>query len=137
MLIKYRKLFGFIRLILGVIFFSYPLIEFVKANTADSINQQKWLFALFFFLLYMISAVKNGFRELSGKLPSFDLLRFFEIAMNGFMALYMILISIAAKAGFATTLAIFFLALILILNMVRDLQIVSFQYYEKKNRLGK
>lgn len=132
--IKYKKLFGVIRILLGILFLIYPLMEFLKGTGEKSMDHQKWLFALFFFLLYAVSAVKNGIHELRNVNPSFDLLRFFEASMNGFIALYLVIVTFAIKSSFFTSTVLLLLVLILILSLVRDLRILSLQYYERRQQ---
>ena len=135
MLIKYRKIFGLIRILLGILLFAYPLIEFLNDGGLTGVNQQRWLFAMFFFLLYAISSIKNGVREIMGSLPAFDFLRFFEIALNGFMSIYVIIIAIAMKSSSMTMMLLLLFALLLFVSMLRDMRILSLQYYQKKKAM--
>ncbi len=135
MLIKYQKIFGIIRILLGIVFFSYPLIEFMNDEGLTGPNHQRWLFAMFFFLLYAISSIKNGVREIMGTLPAFDFLRFFEIALNGFMAIYVAIIAFAMESTSLTLFLLLLIALILFISMLRDMRILSLQYYERKRSM--
>lgn len=137
MLIKYRKFFGVARIFLGIIFFSYPLIEFLNDGGLSGANQQRWIFAIFFFLLYAISSIKNGIREIMGTLPAFDFLRFFEIAMNGFMSVYVAIIAFAMDSSSLTLGLLLLFAIMLFISMLRDLRILSIQYYERRQAMKK
>jgi hypothetical protein len=130
LLIKYKKFFGTFRILLGILYLAYPLSEYLKLS--ESSDKQKWVFAIFFFVLYSFSAIKNGFKEIKDELPSFDLLRFFEIAMNGFISIYLLIVTVATRPSAFTFIFLIILAVLLALSMLRDLRLFSLQYYIRK-----
>ena len=134
MIFKYRKAFGALRFMLGFLFLAYPVIEFLNNYSASQDEHFTWLFAIFFFLLYTISATRNGIKEFNLDWPHFNLLRFFEIALNGFISLYLvILIFWLELRPFGITL--FILAVvILIIHTFRDIRLLSIQYYDRKKK---
>ena len=136
-MIKYKKLFGTIRILLGIIFLIYPAYEFLNQQGFQSEESARWLFVFIFFLLYAYSAINNGIKEIGGNPPAFNLVRFFEAAMNGFVSLYLIIIIIAANINANGKFLLVLLALLTLISMVRDLRIISLQYYEKKQKLKK
>ena len=136
-MIKYKKLFGTIRILLGVLFLSYPAYEFFNQENAQSEETMRWVFVFFFFLLYAYSAVRNGVRELAGELPAFNLPRFFEASMNGFISIYLLILIFAAKLNGYARFLLVILTLLTIFTMVRDLRIISFQYYERRRKMKK
>ncbi len=136
-MIKYRKFFGIIRIFLGILFFMYPAYEFFSLGDLHSEESIRWLFVMLFFLAYSYSSVRNGIREIGGFNPAFNLLRFFEASLNGFLSLYLLILVFGSKiTGFARFFLII-LSLITIVNMVRDIQIISLQYFEKKQKARK
>ena len=136
-MIKYRKFFGIIRIFLGILFFMYPAYEFFSQGDLQSEESFRWLFVMLFFLAYAYSSVKNGIREIGGLNPAFNLLRFFEASMNGFLSLYLLILVFASEMSGFANFFIIILALITIFNMVRDIRIISLQYYEKKQKTRK
>ncbi len=136
-MIKLKKLFGTIRIILGVLFLGYPAYEFFNQETAQSEESMRWVFVFFFFLLYAYSAVRNGVRELAGELPAFNLPRFFEASMNGFISFYLIILIIASSLNGYARFMLLVLTLLTIFTMVRDLRIISLQYYDRKRKMKK
>ncbi len=134
-LIKYRKLFGSIRILLGILFVIYPFSQYLDAHRSGSEDSSSWMFALIFFILYAVSALANGFRELQGNTPSFSLLRFFEITLNSFVAFYILIILFAVKLNAMTIFLLSLLALVIAVSTLRDMRYLSLQYYEKKQKL--
>lgn len=136
-MIKYRKLFGIIRIFLGILFFMYPAFEFFRNGDLQSEESFRWLFVMLFFLAYAYSSVRNGVREIGGFNPAFNLLRFFEASLNGFISLYLLILVFASSMSGYAKFFLIVLALVTILNMVRDVRIISLQYYEKKQKTRK
>lgn len=136
-MIKYKKLFGTIRILLGMLFFIYPAYEFFQQGGMQSEESMRWLFVFIFFLIYSYSAIRNGIRELGGQNPAFNLPRFFEASMNGFISVYIIILLIAADLNGYAKFLLFILSLLTLLSMIRDLRYISLQYYEKKQRAKK
>ncbi len=134
-LIKYQKLFGAIRLLLGALFVIYPFSQYLISSRSGSPETSSWIFALVFFILYAVSAFANGLRELQGKPPSFSLLRFFEITLNSFVALYIVIILFVLKLNAATLFLAILLTLVITISALRDMRYLSLQYYEKKQKL--
>ena len=134
-LIKYHRLFGSIRILLGILFVIYPFSQYMKTSASGSQDSSSWMFALLFFILYAVSAIANGLRELQGKTPSFSLLRFFEITLNSFVALYIIIIIIAVKLNAISIFLFVLLTLVITISALRDMRYLSLQYYEKKQKL--
>lgn len=136
-MINYKKLFGSIRVFLGILVISYPIMEYMKVqNNQFSIEQNiRWLFVFLFFLLYSWSAIQNGIRELKGELPKFNLPRFFEASMNGFLGIYMLIFLFFQQLNGYAKFMLALVALITLTNMVRDLRIISLQYYEKRQKM--
>ncbi len=134
-LIKYQKLFGAIRLLLGALFVIYPFSQYLISYRSGSPDTSSWIFALVFFILYAVSAFANGLRELQGKPPSFSLLRFFEITLNSFVALYIVIILFVLKLNAATLFLAILLTLVIAISALRDMRYLSLQYYEKKQKL--
>lgn len=134
-LIKYRKLFGIIRILLGLLFLLYPFSQYLKSGQEGGQDNTKWLFALIFFILYTLSAIANGLRELQGRTPAFTLLRFFEITLNSFVALYLLIIVFTVKLDVVAVILLLLSALVIAIAALRDMRYVSLQYYEKRQRL--
>ncbi len=134
MLIKYQRLFGVIRIIAGLIFFIYPIRYSLTAEHTLQEDRVRWLFVLFFFTVYAISAVRNGIREINREMPHFNLLRFFEASMNGFVSAYLLIVLFTAKLNGYAQFFLFILTAILILSMVRDVRMISLQYYDKRKK---
>ncbi len=136
-MIKYRKFFGIIRIFLGILFFLYPTYEFFNQDDLQSEESTRWLFVMLFFLAYAYSSVKNGIREIGGFNPAFNLLRFFEASLNGFLSLYLLILVFSSKMSNYAKFFLVILILITFLNMVRDIRILSLQYFEKKQKTRK
>lgn len=132
MIFKYRRTFGIIRIFLGILLLVYPVYEYLQQKGELSEDSMTLLFVMIFFLLYSYSAISNGIREISLQMPAFNLLRFFEAAMNGFLGLYLLIITVAMKIAITAKILILLLAIIIIVNMVRDLRLISIQYVEKR-----
>lgn len=135
MLFKYRRIFGFFRIFLGLTFISYAAYFYFQQSGPISEELMTMLFVLVFFLMYSYSSIRNGIREINENLPAFNLLRFYEAAMNGFIGLYF-LIRIYVM-DLLPGVKIFFLLIdiAIIVSMVRDLKIISIQYYDRKRQL--
>lgn len=103
----------------------------------QSEESMRWLFVFIFFLIYAWSAIRNGIRELGGENPAFNLARFFEASMNGFLSIYIIILLIVAELNGYAKFLLFILFLLTLLSMIRDLRYISLQYYEKKQRAKK
>jgi hypothetical protein len=136
-MIKYKKLFGTIRILLGALFLIYPAYEFFNQGGEQSEETMRWVFVFFFFLLYSYSAVRNGVRELAGELPAFNLPRFYEASMNGFISAYLLILIFASQLNGYAKFLLILLTLLTLLSMIRDLRIISLQYYERKQKLRK
>lgn len=136
-MIKYKKLFGTIRIFLGMLFFIYPAYEFFQQGGMQSEESIRWLFVFIFFLIYAYSAIRNGIRELGGHNPAFNLPRFFEASLNGFISIYIIILLIVADLNGYAKFLLFMLTLLTIVSMIRDMRYISLQYYEKKQRAKK
>jgi len=134
-LLKYKKLFGAIRILLGILFVVYPFSQYMKTHAEGSQDSDSWMFALIFFILYAVSAIANGLRELQNKVPSFNLLRFFEITLNSFVAIYIVIVIFAVKLNPASVVLFALLALVVAVSALRDMRFLSLQYYEKKQKL--
>jgi hypothetical protein len=132
---KYRKQFAVLRIILGILYLYYPLNEFILKDKKLPEGQEQWIIVVFFFLLYTISAINNGIKEFKGDLPSFNLLRFFEVSMNGLIALYLLIIIFAVKLAPAIIFFLLVLNALIIVGFVRDLRILSIQYYDKRRKM--
>jgi hypothetical protein len=132
---KYRKHFAILRIILGILYLYYPLNEFILKDKKLPEGQEQWIIVVFFFLLYTISAINNGIKEFKGDLPSFNLLRFFEVSMNGLIALYLLIIIFAVKLAPAIIFFLLILDALIIIGFVRDLRILSIQYYDKRRKM--
>lgn len=135
MLIKYQRLFGIIRIIAGLLFFIYPVRYSLSAENTAGEDKLRWLFVLFFFTIYAISAIRNGIREINRTLPHFNLLRFFEASMNGFVSAYLLIVLFTADLNGFAWFFVFLLTIILILSMVRDVRMISIQYYDRKRKV--
>jgi hypothetical protein len=136
-MIKYKKLFGIIRILLGMLFFIYPAYEFFQQGGIQSEESMRWLFVFIFFLVYAYSAIRNGIREIGGLDPAFNLPRFFEASMNGFISIYIIILLIVAELNGYAKFLLFILTLLTLISMIRDLRYISLQYYDKKQRAKK
>lgn len=134
MIFKYRKLFGIIRILLGILYLLFPGYEYFRQGGELSELSMTLLFVFLFFLLYSLSAIRNGILELNKVLPAFNLLRFFEAAMNGFIGLYILIISVYMKISSSTKIFFVLLALIIIMHMIRDLKLISIQYYDRRRK---
>jgi hypothetical protein len=132
---KYRKQFAVLRIILGILYLYYPLKEFILKDKKLPEGQEQWIIVVFFFLLYTISAINNGIKEFKGDLPSFNLLRFFEVSMNGLIALYLLIIIFAVKLAPAIIFFLLVINALIIVGFVRDLRILSIQYYDKRRKM--
>lgn len=136
-MIKYKKLFGIIRIFLGMLFLIYPAFEFFQQGGMQSEESMRWLFVFIFFLVYSFSAVRNGIREVGGQNPAFNFIRFFEASMNGFISVYIIIILIASRLNSYAKFMLFILIILTLFSMIRDIRYISLQYYEKKQRTRK
>ncbi len=134
MIIKYRKHFGVIRILLGILFLIFPVYEYLRRGGEISEESMSLLFVMVFFMLYSYSAIKNGIRELGDIMPAFDLFRFFEAAMNGFMGLFFLILTFSKSIPGLGKIVFFILTVITILNMVRDMRLISLQYVEKRKQ---
>ena len=134
MIFKYRKQFGVIRIILGILFMVFPVYEYLRRGGEFSEESVSLLFVMAFFLIYSFSAIKNGIRELSDILPAFDLFRFFEAAMNGFMGMFFLILIFAKSIPPVGKFVFIILAGITIISMIRDLRLISIQYFDKKKQ---
>lgn len=132
-----KKLFGFLRIILGILFFIYPANEFFKQGGMHSEESMRWLFVMLFFLIYSYSAIRNGLREIGGFPPAFNLTRFYEAAMNGFISIYMFILLFVSGLNLYAKVLLLVLALLTLISMIRDIRIISLQYLEKKQKLRK
>lgn len=132
MIFKYRKHFGIIRILLGILFLVFPVYEYLRRGGEISEESMTLLFVMVFYLMYSYSAIKNGIRELNNNMPSFDLFRFFEAAMNGFMGLFFLILTFSKSIAPAGKFFVFILAVLTIANMIRDLRLISIQYVEKR-----
>jgi hypothetical protein len=135
-LIKFKKLFGLIRILLAVMFVLYPFSQYLNSGDAGENNKSSWMFALLFFILYAISALANGLREIRGEQPAFSLLRFFEITLNSFVAVYLIILLFALKLNPSVIILFIILAMVLAVSTLRDMRYISLQYYERKQKLN-
>ena len=134
-LIRYKKLFGSIRLLLGMLFVIYPFAQYLNSRNAQGEETSSWMFALLFFILYAISALANGIREIQGKQPAFSLLRFFEITLNSFIAVYLVIILFAVKLNHITVFLLAVLVLVVAISALRDMRYISIQYYDRKQKM--
>jgi hypothetical protein len=137
LMIHYKKLFGTIRILLGILFFAYPAIEYFNSGEMQSESSMRWLFVMIFFIAYAYSSIRNGIREIGGYQPAFNLLRFFEASMNGFIAVYIVILLFAASINNIIKFPLFILFLLTFLSMVRDIRIISIQYLDRKHRARK
>lgn len=135
MLFKYRRIFGFFRIVLGVTFTSYAAYYYFKESGPISEEKMTMLFVLTFFLMYSYSSIRNGIRELNENLPAFNLIRFFEAAMNGFIGLYFLILIITMEILPAVRVFFLIIDIAIIVSMVRDLKIISIQYYDRKREI--
>ena len=136
-MVRFNKLFGIIRIILGLLFLMYPTFEFFNQGGLQSEKNTRWLFVFIFFLIYAYSAVRNGLRELAGNPPAFNLSRFFEASLNGFISVYLIILIFATGLNSYAKFLLALLAITTLLSMIRDIRILSMQYYERKQRTNK
>jgi len=136
-MLKYKKVFGLIRLFLGMTLFIYPAYEFFRKGGLNGEEGFRWLFIFVFFLLYAYSSIRNGFRELAGLWPKFNLPRFFEASMNGFISLYLLILIIGSRLNSTTKFLLLFLFVLFLFSMIRDLRMISIQYYDRKQKLRK
>ncbi len=134
-LLKYNRLFGIIRILLGILFIIYPFSQYLDAMKNESSTSSSWMFALLFFILYAISALANGLREIQGKQPAFSLLRFFEVTLNSFVTIYIIIIILAVHLNPVTVFLFTLLDTVIAISALRDMRYISIQYYEKKETL--
>lgn len=134
---QYKKIFGIIRILLGILFFLYPTYEFLNQNGTQSDDSIRWLFVMIFFMLYSYSAIRNGIRELGGIQPAFNLPRFFEASMNGFLSIYLFILFFVSEMNASAKIILFILALATLFSMIRDIRIISLQYLERKQRTRK
>jgi hypothetical protein len=134
MLIKYQRFFGILRIISGVIFIIYPVQNYLNMEETSSEDDLRSFFVMLFFAIYAISAIRNGILELSRKMPLFNLFRFFESAMNGFVSVYLFIILFTAELNAYAKFLIFILASVLLLSMIRDTRLISVQYYDKRKK---
>lgn len=134
MIFKYRRIFGFIRIFLGITFTSYAAYYYFQENGPISEESMTMLFVLVFFLMYSFSSIRNGIREINDNMPAFNLLRFFEAAMNGFIGLYFLILIFTLELLPTVRFLFLIIDLAIILSMVRDLRIISIQYYDKKRQ---
>ncbi len=137
MLFKYRKYFGALRIFFGLVFFFFPVYEMIRNASESGPDFSRWGFILFFFLLYSVSAISNGIKEINEQMPGFHLLRFFEASLNGFIAIYLLILIFSLELDFGAKFLFLLLNLVLIIAMVRDLRLISLQYYEKKKKKKK
>jgi len=124
--------FGVLRLLAGLLFVYVPARIIWLDKSPDLTENTGLLFTSFFFLLYSWSAVTNGIRELREIPPAFSLLRFFEIAMNGFVSVYLIILTIVAQTALSFRIMMLLGAFFLGIMMVRDARLVSRQVAEKR-----
>ncbi len=136
-MIQQKKTFGLIRIFLGILFFIYPAYEFFSLGGTQSEESIQWLFVMLFFLAYSYSAVRNGIREIGGFLPAFNIFRFFEASMNGFISIYLIILIFASNLNGYAKFLLVILCLLTLFSMVRDIKIISLQYFEKKQKRHK
>ncbi len=120
---------------MGVLFVIYPFSQFMKSREAGSQESSSWMFALFFFILYAVSAIANGLRELQDKPPSFSLLRFFEVTLNSFVAVYLLILLFVLKLNSVSFSLLLILIIVIAISAIRDMRYLSLQYYEKKQML--
>ena len=134
MIFKYRRIFGIIRILLGILFSSYAGYQYFQQGGPISEEKMTMLFVMVFFLMYSYSAIRNGVRELNENMPAFNLLRFFEAAMNGFIGLYFLILIFTLEL-LPTVRFIFLLVdIIIVVSMVRDLRIISIQYFDRRRK---
>ena len=135
---KKKKLFAILRIFYGIALFLFPLNEYIiKNHGLPPEGQEQWIFVVFFFFIYAFSSVNNGIKEWQGKLPAFNLLRFFEVSMNGLISGYAIILLVTYKLNPLSLFLLIFFTAGLILSFVRDLRILSLQYYERKKNAKK
>ena len=138
MLFKYRKIFGIIRILLGILFIIYPGYYYFSQETILSEQGMTIFFVFVFFLLYAYSAIRNGIQEINENLPAFNMLRFFEASMNGFIGLYFLILVFTLKIPMHVKVLFFLITIVIIIAMVRDIKLISIQYIERKrNQVNK
>jgi len=135
MLFKYRRIFGIFRILLGVTFTSYAAYYYFQQSGPISEDKMTMLFVLVFFLMYSYSSIHNGIREINENLPAFNLLRFFEAAMNGFIGLYFLILIFTIELLPAVRFIFLLIDILIVISMVRDLKLISIQYYDRKRQL--
>ena len=136
MIFKYRRVFGLIRILLGVVFTSYAAYYYFQENGSISEESMTMLFVFSFFLMYSFSSIRNGVRELNENMPAFNLLRFFEAAMNGFIGFYFLILIFTLDLLFTVRILFLLIDIVIIISMVRDLRIISIQYFDRKRQGG-
>lgn len=137
MLFKYRKHFGIFRIFLGILLALTAGYYYFQQTGPVSEEKMTILFVLIFFLMYSYSAIRNGISEFNENMPAFNLLRFFEAAMNGFLGLYLLILVFTMNVNIPVRMVILLLDILIIISMVRDLRIISIQYYDRKRKESK
>ncbi|MCK4920559.1 MAG: hypothetical protein KAS71_05900 [Bacteroidales bacterium] len=134
MIFKYRRIFGFFRILLGITFTSYAAYYYFQENDPISEDSMTMLFVLVFFLMYSFSSIRNGIREINENMPAFNLLRFFEAAMNGFIGLYFLILIFTLELLPTVRFLFLIIDVAIVISMVRDLRIISIQYFDRKRQ---
>ncbi|MCF8381359.1 MAG: hypothetical protein K9H49_17430 [Bacteroidales bacterium] len=137
MLFQYRRLFGIFRILLGILFTTVTAYFYFQKSGPVSEESMEMLFVFLFFLMYSYSSIRNGIREINENLPAFNLLRFYEAAMNGFIGLYFLILIFTLDLLPGVRVLFLIIDIAIVLSMVRDLKIISIQYYDKKKEQSK
>lgn len=126
------RLFGLLRIILGIAYLSVPAYPLFSGTFPEGDDRNRIYFTFLFFLVYSYSAIVNGLREIRKTEPAFNLLRFFELAMNGFISLYLVILFATSGANLSFRIILLLASIIIMISTVRDARIIGVQYRAKK-----